>query len=94
MGIDVVAQVYFGGRVGVGVGALVAEKTLPNYWMVSIVWAPKQAKVAAGAGLASALARRLATPVAASEEDIAVMATLWGKNSTFLDVRYLRVSGT
>ena len=84
VGNGVVLRVRLGGGVGVGVGAPVAAKMSANCQMESIVWVPKQAKGEAGAGLARVLERRLAESVAASAEDIAGMAPLWGKTLLFL----------
>ena len=61
--------------------------------MADMIWVPKQAKGAAGAGFARALDRRLAASVVPSAEDIAGMALLCGKNSTVLVMRSPRVSG-
>ena len=62
-----------------------------------MVWVPKRAKGASGAGFARASARILAAYVAASVTalagDMSGMATLWGKNWTVLVMRSPRVSG-
>ena len=68
-----------GGGLGVGVDALVAEKNSANLRMASMIWAPKLAKDAAGAGLERAADRRLDASVAPLAEYIAVMALLWEK---------------
>ena len=62
--------------------------------IASMVWAPKIAKGAAGAGFARASARRLYESMAASAEEIADMASLWRKKSTVFSVNSSRVSGT
>ena len=72
-----------GGGLGVGVDALVAEKNSANLRMASMIWAPKLAKDAAGAGLERAADRRLDASVAALAEYIAVMALLWEKTVLF-----------
>ena len=65
------------GWVGLG-GARVAAKILASFRMTSMVWAPKWEKGAAGAGFSRVSARRLATSVAASAEDMDDMVPLWG----------------
>ena len=65
--------------VGFG-GALVVAKMSASCRMASMVWAPNQAKGAAGAGVARASAMRLDASVAASTEDMAGVAPLCGKN--------------
>ena len=92
-GICIVAWVRRGGGVWVGVGAPVAAKMLASCRVASMVWAPKRAKVAAGAGFARASDRRLDESVVALAEDIAGMAPLWGENCTVLAMRYTHVSG-
>ena len=67
------------GWVGFG-GAPVAAKMLASCRMASMVWAPKWANGAAGAGFARASDGQLAASMAASTEDMAGMATLCGKN--------------
>ena len=74
-------------------GAPVAAKMLASCQMASMVWVPKRANGAAGAGFARASARRLTVSVAASVEDMADMAPLCGKNWTVLVMRSPRVSG-
>ena len=64
--------------VGFG-GAPVAAEMSASFRMVSMVWAPKRAKGAAGAGFARASDRRLSVSMAASAEDMAGMAPLCGK---------------
>ena len=59
-----------------------------------MVWAPKRAKGAAGAGFARTSARRLAASVAAPRKDIAGMTPLLKKNCTVLVIRSPRVLGT
>ena len=61
-------------------GASVVENMLASCRMASMVWAPKLAKGADGAGFARASDMRLAAPVAASAEDMAGMEPLCGKN--------------
>ena len=73
--------------------APVVAKMSDSCRMASMVWAPKRAKGVAGAGFARASARRLYASVAASEEDMAGMAPLWGKKWTVLVMRSTRVSG-
>ena len=68
---------------GFGVGAPVAKKMSTDCQMAYMVWAPKQAKGAAGVGLARASVRCLAASMAASAEDIAGMALLWRKALLF-----------
>ena len=82
-GSCIVARVRLGGGVGVGVGALIAAKMSASCRMASMVWAPKQAKDATGAGFARASDRPLSASMAASEEDIAGMALLQGKTVLF-----------
>ena len=60
-------------------GAPVVANMSASCWMVSMVWAPKRVKGAAGAGFTRASARRLSESVAASEEDMVEMAQLCGK---------------
>ena len=50
--------------------------------MASIVWEPKRAKGASGAGFARASARRLAVLA----KDILGMALLWEENCTVLEM--------
>ena len=76
---------------GVGVVVPAAEKMSADFQIASMVWAPKQAKGAAGAGLAKALARRLAESMAALAEDIAGMEPLCGKYSTVFAVHCTHV---
>ena len=83
VGSGVFARVCLGGGVEVGVGAPVDAKMLANFQMASMVWAPKQEKGKAGAGLERASERRLDASVAALAEDIAGMAPLWGKTLLF-----------
>ena len=59
-------------------GAPFAAKMSSSFRMASMVWVPKRAKGAAGAGFARASARRLAASVATSVEDMAGMAPLCG----------------
>ena len=94
VGNGVATQVRLGGGVEVGLGVPVAEKLPTNCWVVLMVWAPKRAKDAASSGLVRASARQLAAPVAASEEDIAVMVLLWGENNTVFAVLSPRISVT
>ena len=61
--------------------------------VASMVWAPKRANGAAGAGFARGSDRCLDASVAASAEDMADMAPLCGKNWTVLVMRSPRVSG-
>ena len=84
MGNSVVARVHLSVGVGVGMGALDTAKHSANFLMTSVVWEPKRAKGAASAGIARALARRLAVSVDASTEDIVGKAPLWGKTLIFL----------
>ena len=78
--------------VGFG-GVPVAANMLASFRMASMVWAPKRAKGAAGAGFARASDRRLTASVAALAEDMAGMAPLCGKNLTVLVMRSPHVSG-
>ena len=94
VGSGVVAQVRLEGGLGVDVGAPVAAKMSANFRMASMVWDPKKAKSASGAGLRRALAWRLAESMAASAEDIMGMAPLCGGGFTGLDVHSSCVSGT
>ena len=89
----IVSRVCFGGGVEVGVGAPVSEKKSASCRMASMVWVQKQEKGATSAGFARASARRLDVSVAASAEDIAGMAPLWGGNCTVLAMRSPCVSG-
>ena len=75
-----------------GGAPVVAANMLASFRMESIVGAPKREKGAAGAGFARASARRLAASVAASAEDMAGMAPLWGGNWKVLVIRSPRVS--
>ena len=59
MGSCIVTRVRLGGGVWVGVGAPVAVKMSASFRMASMVWAPKQAKGAAGAIFVRTSARRL-----------------------------------
>ena len=79
MGSCTVVRVCLVGWGGLG-GALVAENMSASCRMSSMVWAPKRANGAAGAGFARASARRLAASMAASAEDMAGMVPLCGKN--------------
>ena len=74
----IVAQVILGCGVGFGVGAPVPAKMSGSCRMESMVWAPKGAKGAAGAGFARVSARRLAAYVAVLAENIAGMTPLLG----------------
>ena len=74
-------------------GAPVIAKMSASCGMASIIWAPKRAKGAVGAGFARAEARCLAASVAASAEDMAGIAPLCGENRTFLVIHSPRVSG-
>ena len=82
-----VARVRLGCGVGFGGCATVAAKILASFRMSYMVWAPKQEKGAAVAGFSRASDRRLDASVAASAEDIAGMAPLWGENWTVLVMR-------
>ena len=93
MGRCVAARVRLVGEVVVGVCAPVAENMSASCWIASMVWAPKRAKGADGAGFARDSDRRLAMSVAASAEDMAGMAPLWGENFTVLVMRSPHVSG-
>ena len=93
LGSYTVAQVRLGGGVGFGGCAPVAGNMSASCRMASMVWASKRAKVVAGAGFVRASERRLAASVAASAEDMAGMAQLWGENWTVLVMRSSRVSG-
>ena len=73
LGSCTVVRVCLVGWVGFG-GAPVAANMLASFRMASMVWAPKRAKGAAGAGFARASAMRLAASVAVSVEDMAGMA--------------------
>ena len=88
-----VALVRLGGGVGFSGCAPVAAKMSASCRMASMVWAPKRAKCAAGAGFARVSARRLAESVSALAEDIAGMAPLCGKNWKVLVMRYPRFTG-
>ena len=79
LGSCTVVQVCLVGWVGFG-GAPVVARMSARCQMESMVWVPKRAKCAAGAGFARASARRLAASMAASAEDMAGMAPLCGKN--------------
>ena len=76
MGSSIVARVRLVGGGVDGVGAPVAAKMLASCRITFMVWAPKRAKGAAGAGFARASARHLAASMAASAEDISGMAPL------------------
>ena len=76
MGICISARVRFVVGVVVGVGAPGVANVSASCWMASMVWAPKRAKGAAGAGFSRASARHLAALVAASTEEMAGMAPL------------------
>ena len=91
IGSCIVARVQLGGGVGVGVGALVAEKISASYRVASMVWAPKRSKGTASAGFARASARLLAASMPMVAEDIAGMAPFWGGNCTVLVMCYPRV---
>ena len=58
-----------------------------------MIWSPNQAKGAVGAGFSGASARRLAASMAASAEDMADMAPLWGVNWTVFVMHSPCVSG-
>ena len=72
----VAARVRLVGRVVVGVGVPFAAKFSASCRMSSMVWAPRRAKFAAGAGFVRASARRLAASVAAPAEYMTAMALL------------------
>ena len=72
-----VARACLGGKVGFGGCTPVAGNISASCRMASMVWAPKQAKGAAGAGFARGSDRRLAVSVSVSTEDMAGMAPLW-----------------
>ena len=59
--------------------------------MASMVWAPKRAKGAAGAGFARASTRRLTASMAASDEDIAGMVLCGEKLYFFGGALYPRL---
>ena len=82
-----------GDGVGVGVGAPVAAKMSVSCQIASMVWAPKQAKGAASAGLERESTRRLNASVTVSVENIVGMETLWGKTCTVLVASSPHVSG-
>ena len=92
LGSCTVVRVSLGGGVGFGGCAPVAANMLDNFRMASMVWAPKRAKGAAGAGFARTPARRMDASVAALTEDMDGMAPLWGENWTVLVMRSPRVS--
>ena len=93
LGSCTVARVHLGSGVGFGGCAPVTANMSASCRMASMVRAPKRAKGEAGAGFTRALARRLDASVAASTEDIAGIALLWGLNCTVLAMRSPRVSG-
>ena len=93
LGSCTVSRVRLVGGVGLRGGAPVVAKMLASCRMVSMVWASKREKGAAGVGFARASARRLNTSVATSAEDMAGVAPLWGENWTVLVMRSPRVSG-
>ena len=74
-------------------GTPVVANMSASFRMASMVWAPKRAKGAAGAGFARASARRLVASVDVSAEDMAGMAPFCGKNWTVLEMRSPRVFG-
>ena len=55
-----------------------------NFWIASMVWAPKYENSAAGVGLARASERRIDASVPMSAYDIRGMAPLSGKTQLFL----------
>ena len=79
LGSCTVVRVCLVGWVGLG-GAPVAAKMSATCQMESMVWAPKRVKGAAGAGFAKASVRRLTESMAASAEDMDVMAPFCGEN--------------
>ena len=94
VGSGVAVWVRLGGGVGVGVGVPATAKMSASCRIASMVWAPKRAKGAAGAGFVRASERRLDKYMAASAEEISDMASLWRKKSTVFAVNSPRVSGT
>ena len=66
--ICTVVRVCLVGWVGFG-GAPVAANISDSFWMASMVWAPKRAKGAAGAGFERASSRRLDASVATLAEE-------------------------
>ena len=92
LGSFTVVRVCLVGWVGFG-GAPVVAQMSASLRMVSMVWASKREKGAAGVGFARAPDRRLDASMAASAEDMAGMAPLWLKNWTILVMHSPRVSG-
>ena len=88
-----VAWVCFRGGVVIGGCAPVAANMSAICRMASMVWVPKQAKVAASAGFSRESDRHMAASLDVLAEDMSGMAPLCGKNWTVLVMRYPRVSG-